>query len=112
MKLNQCVVIDINKQVENINTDWKNFEITDVNDHVIRLSVLQRDFHWHSHNNSDETFFVWQGQLFVDLEDRTLEVLPGQLVTIPKKIKHRTRSVKRSVILCFETKENDIIGNY
>lgn len=26
--------------------------VSEVNDHVVRLSLLQRDFHWHSHSKS------------------------------------------------------------
>ena len=109
-KLNQCVVIDIADKAAAVNTDWENFELTDVNDHVLRMSVLQRDFHWHYHESSDETFVVWEGKLYVDLEGGTLEVLPGQIITIPKNVKHRTRSTQRTVILCFESKTNDVIG--
>lgn len=104
------MVIDIAQKSGAIDSDWKNFEITDVNDHVLRLSVLQRDFHWHYHENSDETFLVWEGILFIDFEDRTIELQPGQIITIPKKMKHRTRAKQRTVILCFESKTNDVIG--
>jgi mannose-6-phosphate isomerase-like protein (cupin superfamily) len=80
-------------------------------DHVVKLSVLQRAFHWHLHKNSDELFYVIEGMLFVDLEDRTEEIGPGQMITIPKNVRHRTRSDSRTIILCFESESNEITGD-
>jgi len=107
-KLTKLNVFDLTK---NITDDWKNFIVSEINDHVVRLSVLQRDFHWHSHSESDEMFYVIEGKLFVDLENTTEEINPGEMITVPKNIKHRTRSNERTLILCFESKDNDVKGD-
>ena len=96
---------------KDITDDWKNVVVSKINDHVVRLSVLQRNFHWHSHSQSDEMFFVVQGKLFVDLEKKTVELHPGDMITIPKNVRHRTRSKERTLILCCESKDNDIRGD-
>ncbi|WP_229249102.1 cupin domain-containing protein [Dyadobacter sandarakinus] len=62
-----------------------------MNDHVVRLSVMTESYHWHYHPNSDETFMTIEGTLLIDLETKTIELLPGQLFTIPKNVVHRTR---------------------
>ncbi len=107
----QLTKLDVKELTKDINDDWKNFVVSEINNHVVRLSVLQREFHWHSHSESDEMFYVIEGKLFVDLEDRTEEIFPGQLITIPKNIKHRTRSDERTLILCFESMDNNVKGN-
>ncbi len=107
-ELKKLNVFDLTKD---INDEWKNFVVSDINDHVVRLSVLQKDFHWHSHSESDEMFYVIEGKLYVDLESKTEEINPGEMITIPKNMKHRTRSNERTIILCFETKDNDIKGS-
>ncbi len=99
------------EMTRDITDDWKNFVVSDVNDHVVRVSVLQRDFHWHSHSASDEMFYVIEGRLFVDLDDRTEEINPGELITIPRDMRHRTRSRERTLILCFESRLNDVRGD-
>jgi len=93
-----------------INDEWKNFAIDNINDHAVRLSVLQRDFHWHKHTQSDEFFYVIEGRLFVDFEDHTEVLDPGQMIKVPKLVVHRTRSESRTIILCFETIDNDVSG--
>ncbi len=109
-KIGHLTKFDVEELTKDINEDWKNFIVSEINDHVVRLSILQRDFHWHVHSTSDEMFYVIKGKLVVDLEDRTEEIVPGQMITIPKNTKHRTRSDQRTLILCFESKDNDIQG--
>ena len=109
-KKNHLQAIDILAETQHIKDDWKNFVLTQVNDHVIRVSVLDRDFHWHVHTNSDETFLVIEGELLIDLEDRTERLQAGQLFTVPRNTRHRTRAVGRSINLTFEHKDCDAQG--
>jgi mannose-6-phosphate isomerase-like protein (cupin superfamily) len=82
---------------------YNNIPLSIVNDHNVRLGVMVEPFYWHYHPNSDETFFGIEGVLLIDLEDRTIELNPGQLFTIPLNVIHRTRpKADRSVNLTFE----------
>ena len=82
---------------------WYNQTLCKVNDSVVRLGVLQGEYHWHKHDNDDEFFFVLQGRFFVDLEDRSVELRPLQGFVVPKGVIHRTRAPERSIILMVET---------
>jgi mannose-6-phosphate isomerase-like protein (cupin superfamily) len=96
-------IIDIT-QAALTNNAYANFPIALVNDHVVRMSVMTEPYFWHFHPDSDESFLVIEGSVFIDLEDRTIELLPNQLFTIPKNVKHRTRpNGSRSVNLTFES---------
>lgn len=99
-------VIDISSKTAEINDIYKNIPLTFINDHVIRVSVMTEPFYWHLHPNSDESFLVIEGSLFIDLENATIELSPGQLFTIPKNTNHRTRpNGSKSVNLTFELKD-------
>lgn len=74
-----------------------------VNDSVMRLGVMQGEYHWHKHDNDDEFFLVLEGTFFVDLQDRVVELKPWQGFTVPKGVVHRTRAPERAVILMLET---------
>jgi mannose-6-phosphate isomerase-like protein (cupin superfamily) len=83
--------------------EYDNRPVAEVNDHVVRISIMTRPFHWHCHPNSDETFLVLEGRLSVDFEHESLEIGPGQLLTVPRGIPHCTRPIgARSVNLTFE----------
>lgn len=109
MNVPSLTVIDIQQQTKEANT-YANFPLAFVNDDVVRVSVMTEPFYWHLHPNSDESFLVMEGSIFIDLDDTTVELLPGQLFTIPKNTKHRTRpNGGRSVNLTFESQDMETI---
>lgn len=81
---------------------WWNQTLTQVNDAVVRVGVFLGEFHWHKHDREDEFFFVLEGQLLLDLEGRTVELAPGQGITVPRGVMHRTRARERTVVLMVE----------
>lgn len=82
---------------------YDNHSIATVNDHEIRISTMTEAYHWHAHPDSDETFLSLEGGLYIDFEDRTVELRPGQMITVGRGVRHRTRPVGgRSVNLTFE----------
>ena len=103
-------VVDIQKLTEGAKSAYTNLTLALINDHVVRLSIMTEPYFWHLHPNSDESFLVLEGTLFIDLEDATIELLPNQMFTIPKNIRHRTRpGNSRSVNLTFESKDMETI---
>jgi mannose-6-phosphate isomerase-like protein (cupin superfamily) len=82
---------------------YNNHPIASVNDHEVRISVMTEAYHWHCHPDSDESFLALEGGLFIDFDDRTVELLPGQMITVKRGVRHRTRPMgDRSVNLTFE----------
>jgi mannose-6-phosphate isomerase-like protein (cupin superfamily) len=73
-----------------------------VNGSVVRLGVVQGEYHWHKHDDDDEFFYVVEGRLLIDLQDRTVELGPGQGLVVPKGVVHRTRAQERTVMLMVE----------
>ena len=83
--------------------EYDNHLIASTNDHVGRIATMTEPYHWHFHPNSDETFLAIEGRLAIEFENGSLELHPGQLLTIPRGVRHRTRPVDgRSVNLTFE----------
>ena len=82
---------------------WYNQTLCKVNDSVVRLGVMQGEYHWHKHDNDDEFFFVLEGHFIIDLEDRSVDLQPQQGFVVPKGVKHRTQAPDRAVILMVET---------
>jgi mannose-6-phosphate isomerase-like protein (cupin superfamily) len=81
---------------------WYNQTLCQVNGSVVRLGVIEGEYHWHKHDEDDEFFYVVEGQLLIDLQDRTVELNPRQGFVVPKGIVHRTRALHRTVILMVE----------
>jgi mannose-6-phosphate isomerase-like protein (cupin superfamily) len=104
VKYKHFELIDIPQIVNETKEKWFNQTLTEVNGSVIRVGIVEGEYHWHKHGNDDEFFFVLEGKLFVDLEDKSFELNPGQGVTISKNVIHRTRAPKKTVMLMVENK--------
>ena len=96
-------LIDIPSVVSQVEAKWFNQTLCKVNDSVIRLGVMQGEYHWHKHDNDDEFFFVLEGCFIIDLEDESIELQPQQGYAVPKGVVHRTRAPEKAIILLVET---------
>ena len=96
-------VVDVAALASKRSAGWYNQTLCRVNDSVVRLGVLQGEYHWHKHDNDDEFFFVLDGRFVIDLEDRSVELAPQQGFVVPKGVVHRTRAPERAIILMVET---------
>ena len=96
-------LVDVPSLVAACSDRWYNQTLCQVNDSVVRLGVMQGEYHWHKHEDDDEFFYVVEGRLLIDLEGRTIELAPRQGVVIPKGVMHRPRAPQRTVMLMVET---------
>ena len=90
-------LVDVPALVSACKDRWYNQTLCRVNDSVIRLGVVQGE-----HDNDDEFFYVVDGHLLIDLEDRTVDLGPKQGFVVPRGIVHRTRAPERCVMLMVE----------
>jgi mannose-6-phosphate isomerase-like protein (cupin superfamily) len=95
-------VVDAKRLAADCAYKWYNQTLCQVNGSVVRLGVIQGEYHWHKHDNDDEFFYVVEGELLIDLEGKTVALQPGQGFVVPKGVTHRTRAAERTVILMVE----------
>src|SRR5476649_404443 len=102
--------VSVDSVVAQVTHPWFNQTLCRINDSVVRLGVMQGEYHWHKHDDDDEFFFVLEGRFLIDLEQQADGVTPGKVVelgpregfVVPKGVVHRTRAPERSVILMVE----------
>lgn len=95
-------VVDVPALVAGCTDRWWNQTLCKVNDSVVRLGIVQGEYHWHKHDDEDEFFYVVEGKFIIDMEDRTVELSAGQGFVVPKGIPHRPRAPQRTIILMVE----------
>jgi mannose-6-phosphate isomerase-like protein (cupin superfamily) len=81
---------------------WYNQTLCKVNDSVVRVGVMQGEYHWHKHDDLDEFFYVVEGNFLIDLEDRTVVLTARQGFVVPRGVVHRTRAPEKAIILMVE----------
>jgi hypothetical protein len=84
-------VVDVPALAASCTDRWYNQSLSRVNDSVVRLGVVE-----------DEFFYLVEGRFIIDLEDRSVELSPGQAFVVPKGVLHRPRAPERTVILMVE----------
>ena len=95
-------LIDVPAMVKAVTAKWYNETLTKVNDSVVRVAVIEGEYHWHKHDDDDEFFYVVSGKLLIDLQERTVELGPGQGFVVAKGVLHRTRALEKTVMLMVE----------
>src|ERR1700739_1241384 len=101
-KFGSLELVDLEPLVKACQDKWYNQTLCRVNDSVVRLGILEGEFHWHKHDNEDEFFYVVDGMLTIELEGRKVDLRPQQGFTVPKGVMHRTLAPKRTVVLMVE----------
>ena len=96
-------LIDVPSLIKACTEKQYNQTLCKVNESVVRLGVMQGDYHWHKHDNDDEFFFVLEGHFIIDLEGGSVDLQKFEGFVVPKGIVHRTRAPDRAVILMVET---------
>ncbi len=110
IKYDHHEVVDVSEIVKTCTDKWFNQSLTKVNDSVVRIGIVEGEYHWHKHDDDDEFFFVLSGKLIIELEDKTIELNPNQGTTITKGIMHRPIAPEKTVMLMVETASIDPIG--
>ena len=103
IKFPALALVDVPALVDACKDSWYNQTLCKVNDTVVRLGVMQGEYHWHKHDGDDEFFFVLDGRFIIDLEGESIELQKWQGYVVPRGVIHRTRAPERAVILMVET---------
>ena len=102
IKFSPLELVDADALIKSCTDKWYNQTLCKVNESVVRLGVMQGEYHWHKHDDLDEFFFCLDGQFLIDLEGRTVALNPRQGFVVPKGVIHRTRAPQKTVILMVE----------
>ncbi len=95
--------INLEEKAAESDKPWSPIDIARVNDHVVRMAMIEGEYHWHKHTNEDELFFVYDGEIIIQLRgqpDVTLH--EGEMAVVPKGVEHCPKSAGPSYILVFE----------
>lgn len=82
---------------------WSPIDIIRTNDQVVRMALVDGEFHWHKHTNEDELFYVFKGKIIIQLKDQPdINLRKGEMVVIPRGIEHCPKSTEPSYVILFE----------
>lgn len=104
--------VNLKEKAAEIDKPWSPIDIARVNDQVVRMGMIEGEYHWHKHSNEDELFYVLKGSIIIQLRGQPdLTLNEGEMAVIPKGVEHRPKSEGSSYILLFEPYVLDTRGD-
>ena len=96
--------INLISKYKKITEHWSPKVVAEMNDYQFKLAKIKNDFIWHSHEDTDETFIVIEGKIYIEFEDETVELSEGEMIVVPKGKKHRPYADQEAKIMLIEPK--------
>ena len=103
--------INLASKYNKIDEHWSPKVVAEMNDYQFKLAKIKNDFIWHIHEDTDETFIVIEGKIYIEFEDETVELSEGEMIVVPKGKKHRPYADEEAKIMLIEPKGVRNTGN-
>ncbi len=81
---------------------WSPKIICEMNDYHFKLVKIIGDFVWHNHKETDEVFFVIEGEMSISFRDGEVKLSKGEMYVIPKGVEHKPSAEKECHIMLVE----------
>ena len=94
--------INFSSKFSKFSDRWSPKVIAEMNDYQFKLVKIKDDFIWHKHDDTDEVFIVLDGTIFIEFEDETIQINEGEMIVVPKGIKHKPYANKEAKIMLVE----------
>ena len=103
--------VSLTEKFASFSEHWRPKIVGELNGQEVKLAKFKGEFVWHQHENEDELFFVWRGQMRVEFRDREVELNPGEFLVVPRGVEHRTTAEEECEVLLFEPAATRNTGN-
>ena len=104
MMIKKNVKINFEEKLKKFSDHWSPKVIAELNDYQFKLVKIKGEFIWHNHKNTDEAFVVLDGKIYIEFEDKTEEIKRGEMIIVPKGVKHKPYAKKEANIMIIEPK--------
>ncbi len=81
--------INLEDKLSKFSEHWSPKVIAEMNDYQFKLVKIEGEFVWHDHPDTDEVFIVIEGTMQIEFEDRTIELSEGEMLVVPKGVRHK-----------------------
>ena len=98
------VKINFEQELKKFSDHWSPKVIAELNDYQFKLVKIKGEFIWHNHKNTDEAFVVLNGKIYIEFEDKIEEIKRGEMIIVPKGVKHKPYAKKEANIMIIEPK--------
>ncbi len=94
--------INIQQKLALFDDQWTPRVVAEMNDYQFKIVKLEGDFVWHDHPETDETFFIIEGELRIDFRDGQVTLSEGELFVVPKGVEHKPYAEREVKVMLIE----------
>lgn len=94
--------INLAQKFDLFSEQWKPKVVAQMNDYQFKIARLEGDFIWHTHFDTDEAFFVLEGELRIDFRDASVLLRQGELYVVPKGVEHKPYAEREVKLMLIE----------
>ena len=111
--MDTTLTINIQKEAEKLIDYFSPKIISEVNNEYVKIAKIKgEDIPWHNHENEDELFYIIDGNLLMEVENKpSFTMKTGDLYVVPKGVNHRVSSSDECLIMLIETKSTKHTGD-
>ena len=94
--------INLEDKLSKFSEHWSPKVIAEMNDYQFKLVKIEGEFVWHEHPDTDEVFIVIEGTMKIEFEDRTIELSEGEMLVVPKGVRHKPYAEEECKVMLVE----------
>lgn len=95
-------VVNLAEKLSLFDETWTPKIVGELNGQLVKLAKLDGEYVWHRHEREDELFLVLDGEIEIQLRDRTIRLAAGEFFIVPRGVEHRPVAARRASVLLFE----------
>jgi mannose-6-phosphate isomerase-like protein (cupin superfamily) len=103
--------VTLSDKLAKLKDQWQPRVVAELNDYQFKVVKIEGDFIWHSHPDTDEAFYILDGELRIDFRDGAVSLKSGDLYVVPKGREHKPYAARQCSILLIEPRGTANTGN-
>ena len=96
--------VNLSEKFNKFSDFWAPRVIAEMNDYQFKLVKVEGEFVWHTHDDTDETFIVLDGELIIEFRDKTITLKKDEMIVVPKGTEHKPSAQQECQIMIIEPK--------
>lgn len=80
--------VEIRAEASTLTEYWSQRVVGEANGNLFKVAKGIGSTNWHKHDDQDEVFFVYKGQLTVQLRTGNVELFEGDMFIVPRGVEH------------------------
>jgi len=103
--------VNLAEKLAAVSAHWSPHIVAGYNGNDVMVVKVEGEFNWHSHPDTDDFFLVLEGEIDIELRDRTVTLGKGELFVVPKGVEHRPVARKEAHLLLIEPRGTPNTGD-